>query len=68
MLFSFSSELLIAGDMIELAEVVEMATTFLVEQLDPSNAIGIYRYVIYFSKLLTHFFFITINFSHIASE
>jgi len=30
--------------MIELAEVVEMATSFLVDQLDPSNAIGIYRY------------------------
>jgi len=37
-------DLLIAGDMIELAEVVEMATSFLVDQLDPSNAIGIYRF------------------------
>ena len=36
-------DLLISGDMIELAEVVEMATSFLVDQLDPSNAIGIYR-------------------------
>ena len=36
-------DLLIAGDMIELGEVVEMATTFLIDQLDPSNAIGIYR-------------------------
>lgn len=40
---AFYLDLLIAGDMIELAEVVEMATSFLVDQLDPSNAIGIYR-------------------------
>ena len=44
-LFRFSTDLLIAGDMIELSEVVEMATSFLVDQLDPSNAIGIYRYI-----------------------
>ena len=50
-LFIFNSiDLLIAGDMIELAEVVEMATSFLVDQLDPSNAIGIYRYILIYKK------------------
>ncbi len=37
-------DLLIAGDMIELAEVVEICTEHLVRQLDPSNALGIYRF------------------------
>lgn len=37
-------ELLIAGDMIELREVVEICTDHLVRQLEPSNAVGIYRF------------------------
>ena len=36
-------EILIAGDMIELQEVVELCTEYLVGQLDASNAIGIFR-------------------------
>ena len=37
-------ELLIAGDMIELQEVVELCTNHLVRQLEPSNALGIFRF------------------------
>ena len=37
-------ELLIAGDMIELREVVEICTDHLVRQLEPSNALGIFRF------------------------
>ena len=37
-------DLLIAGDMIELREVVEICTDHLVRQLEPSNAIGIFRF------------------------
>ena len=37
-------DLLIAGDMIELREVVEICTNHLVRQLEPSNAIGIFRF------------------------
>ena len=37
-------ELLIAGDMIELREVVEICTDHLVCQLEPSNALGIFRF------------------------
>ena len=36
--------MLIAGDMIELEEVVELCTDYLVDQLDYSNAIGIFRF------------------------
>jgi hypothetical protein len=37
-------DLLIAGDMIELQEVVEICTDHLVRQLEPSNAVGIFRF------------------------
>ena len=37
-------DLLIAGDMIELSEVVEICTEHLVRQLEPSNAVGIFRF------------------------
>ena len=37
-------DLLIAGDMIELREVVEICTEHLVRQLEPSNAVGIFRF------------------------
>ena len=37
-------DLLIAGDMIELCEVVEICTDHLVRQLEPSNAVGIFRF------------------------
>ena len=37
-------DLLIAGDMIELREVVEICTDHLARQLEPSNAIGIFRF------------------------
>ena len=37
-------EILIAGDMIELKEVVEMATNYLIRELDPTNALGVYQF------------------------
>ena len=37
-------DLLIAGDMIELQEVVKICTDHLVRQLEPSNALGIFRF------------------------
>lgn len=37
-------DLLMAGDMIGLEEVVEVCTRFLVDQLEPSNAAGIFRF------------------------
>lgn len=37
-------ELMIAGDMIELQEVVQLCTKYLLKELEPSNAIGIFRF------------------------
>ena len=37
-------ELLIGSDMIQLQEVVEICTQFLLDQMDPSNALGMYRF------------------------
>ena len=38
-------ELILAADMLELSDVVEICSAFLKQQLEPSNAIGIYRSV-----------------------
>ena len=38
-------ELILAADMLELSDVVEICSAFLKQQLEPSNAIGIYRFV-----------------------
>ena len=37
-------DLIIAGDMIELYEVVELCTNYLIRELEPSNAFGIFRF------------------------
>ncbi|XP_037085880.1 actin-binding protein IPP-like [Pollicipes pollicipes] len=37
-------ELILAADMLELSDVVEICSAFLKQQLEPSNAIGIYRF------------------------
>ena len=37
-------DLIIAGDMIELAEVVEICTKYLIRELEPSNAFGFFRF------------------------
>ena len=38
-------ELILAADMLELSDVVDICSAFLKQQLEPSNAIGIYRSV-----------------------
>lgn len=40
-------ELMAAADMLQLREVVLGCTQFLKTELHPSNAVGIYRYVLY---------------------
>lgn len=37
-------EVMVAADMIELKELVELCTRFLVKELEPSNAVGIFRF------------------------
>ena len=39
-------ELILAADMLELSDVVDVCSGFLKQQLEPSNAIGIYRSVL----------------------
>lgn len=37
-------EIIVAGDMIELYEVVDLCTKYLIRELEPSNAFGIFRF------------------------
>jgi len=39
-------DLLIGSDMIQVQEVVDLCTRFLLDQLDPTNAIGMYRFAV----------------------
>lgn len=42
-----AQELMVAADMLEIHHVVLVGTNFLKKELHPSNAIGIYRFVLY---------------------
>ncbi|XP_059094081.1 actin-binding protein IPP-like [Tigriopus californicus] len=37
-------DIIVAGDMIELKEVVDLCTQYLVNELEPNNAVGIFRF------------------------
>lgn len=41
-------DLLVAADMLQLAEVIDLSTSFLEREIDVTNALGIYRFVIIF--------------------
>lgn len=64
-------DLLIAGDMIELQEVVEICTDHLVRQLDPSNVLGIFRFAADHNCLLlkeSALKFVCTNFVQVSQE